>query len=77
MPTGKIKWFDVSKGLGVIAPSDGGKEVSVDLRDVRTETCMNELCEGDRVQYEERQGPDGMKAENVRSLEEVFRPSSI
>ena len=72
MPTGRIKWFDADKGRGIIIPRDGREEVVVHLSDLRTDT-KTAFCEGNRVQYEERQGPSGTEAVNVRSLEDMFQ----
>lgn len=31
IPTGTVRWFNTTKGYGVIAPESGGKDVSVHI----------------------------------------------
>jgi cold shock protein len=35
MPTGRVKWFDATKGYGFIVPDDGGKDMFVHVTAVQ------------------------------------------
>ncbi len=64
MATGKVKWFNNSKGYGFIT-SDDGQDAFVHYSDVQAEGFKS-LEEGDAVEFEMTQGPKGNKAVNVR-----------
>ena len=51
MPTGTVKWFNVTKGYGFIEPEDGGKDVFVHITAVQN-SGLTGLNEGQRVSYE-------------------------
>jgi CspA family cold shock protein len=66
MTTGKVKWFNPTKGYGFIAPDDGGADVFVHISAVE-KAGHNGLVEGARVSYELQAGRSGkMSAENLR-----------
>lgn len=66
MALGTVKWFNVTKGYGFIAPEDGGKDVFVHVSAVQ-KAGYSELVEGARVSYELRAGRSGkMSAEDLR-----------
>ncbi len=67
MATGTVKWFNASKGFGFIAPDDGGADVFVHFSAI-SGRGYRELTEGQRVQYETRQGPKGLQADGVSAL---------
>lgn len=68
MPTGKVKWFNDSKGWGFIEPDDGGVDVFVHYSAIQAEGFKT-LKEGQRVEYELRPGKDGkFQAANVVKL---------
>jgi cold shock protein len=46
MATGKVKWFNATKGYGFIAPNEGGKDVFVHV------TAVRGLQEGQSVSYD-------------------------
>jgi CspA family cold shock protein len=61
MPTGKVKWFNTTKGFGFIAPDDGGKDVFVHISAVER-AGLTGLRDNQAVSYELEQGRDGRSA---------------
>ena len=64
MATGKVKWFNNSKGYGFIT-ADDGTDVFVHHGDIQGEGFKS-LEEGDAVEFDIAQGEKGPKAANVR-----------
>ena len=58
MATGTVKWFNATKGFGVIAPDDGGKDVFVHISAVER-AGLTGLNDNQKVQYELQSGRDG------------------
>lgn len=58
MPTGKVKWFNQTKGFGFIAPDEGGKDVFVHISAVER-AGLKGLNDNQPVSYELREGRDG------------------
>ncbi|MBI2412802.1 MAG: cold-shock protein [Deltaproteobacteria bacterium] len=63
MPSGKVKWFNESKGFGFIE-QDSGEDVFVHYSSIQG-NGFKTLREGQRVDFEVTKGPKGLKAENV------------
>jgi len=63
MATGTVKWFNNSKGYGFIVRDDGG-DVFVHYSGIKGQGFRT-LSEGQKVQFEVKQGPKGLQAENV------------
>ncbi|MBI5453727.1 MAG: cold-shock protein [Deltaproteobacteria bacterium] len=63
MPSGKVKWFNESKGFGFIE-QDSGEDVFVHYTSIQG-NGFKTLREGQRVDFEVTKGPKGLKAENV------------
>lgn len=51
MQTGVVKWFNVEKGYGFIAPEDGGNDVFVHISAVER-AGLSSLAEGQKIGYE-------------------------
>ena len=51
MATGTVKWFNVQKGFGFIAPDNGGTDAFVHISDVER-SGLGDLREGQKVSYE-------------------------
>ena len=51
MPSGTVKWFNVQKGFGFIAPDNGGSDAFVHISAVQR-AGLNELREGQKVTFE-------------------------
>ena len=58
MPTGRVKWFDTTKGYGFIVPDDGDKDMFVHITAVQKAGYTN-LVPGVRVSYELRPDREG------------------
>lgn len=66
--SGTVKWFNNDKGYGFIK-RDTGEDVFVHHTAITNQAGYRTLKEGDRVQFEIKQGPKGLHAENVTKEE--------
>jgi len=66
MAIGTVKFFNVSKGFGFIAPEGGGKDVFVHASAVEM-AGMRSLNEGQRVSFEIQPDTKGSKAVNLKA----------
>jgi len=65
MPTGKVKWFNKTKGFGFIAPDEGGKDVFVHVSALERSGIDN-LEDDQKVSFEMSSGKDGREsADNI------------
>ena len=65
MPTGKVKWFNKTKGFGFIAPDEGGKDVFVHISALERSGIDN-LADDQKVSFEMSSGRDGREsADNI------------
>lgn len=69
-PTGKVSYFDPSKGYGFITNSMTGERLFVHIND-----AAGPLAEGDEVTYTPTRSPRGMQASAVRKIDESKKTS--
>jgi CspA family cold shock protein len=65
---GVVKWFNNDKGYGFIK-RDTGEDVFVHHSAISGQAGYRSLNEGDNVQFDVKQGPKGLQAENVSKAE--------
>ena len=58
MATGKVKWFNATKGFGFIVPDEGGKDVFVHISDVER-SGLTGLADNQKVSFDVEAGRDG------------------
>ena len=61
MVSGKVKWFNESKGYGFVAPSDGSPDVFVHFSVIESDGFKT-LAEDQAVNIEVEDGPKGPQA---------------
>ena len=66
MATGKVKWFNASKGYGFIE-QENGEDVFVHFSQIQEEGFKT-LNEGQDVEFEIAEGDKGLQARNVTKL---------
>ncbi len=64
MHTGKVKFFNNTKGFGFITEDDKDKDHFVHISGL-----IDEIREGDVVEFELQQGKKGLNAVNVKVVE--------
>ena len=64
MASGKVKWFNETKGFGFITPDAGGEELFVHYTAIQTDG-FRVLKENQRVSYDVVQGQKGLQASNI------------
>ena len=62
--TGKVKWFNDSKGFGFITPDDNSKDCFVHYSAIQGDGFRT-LAEGDVVEFDVTEGSKGPAAANV------------
>ncbi len=65
-----VKWFDAKKGYGFINHPDGGEDVFVHYTQIDSDKDFKTLRTGQHVKFEMNDGPKGLHALEVKSLEE-------
>ena len=61
MPSGTVKWFNVTKGYGFIEPEDGGKDIFVHITAVQ-QSGLESLADGQKVSFELEKASTGWNA---------------
>ena len=64
MHTGSVKFFDETKGFGFIVEDESNTEYFVHITGIPS----GEIREGDKVEFELKEGRKGMNAVEVRKI---------
>jgi CspA family cold shock protein len=67
MATGKVKWFNATKGFGFIEPQGGGPDVFVHITAVQA-AGLNGLNEGQALSYEVASERGKLAATNLKPV---------
>lgn len=67
MATGKVKWFNPTKGYGFITPDEGGKDVFVHISAVE-KSGMSSLNEDQAVSYDVESNNGKTSAANLQAV---------
>jgi len=67
MATGIVKWFNDAKGFGFITPDQGGEDLFAHFSEISS-AGFRSLKEGQRVEFEVKQGPKGRQASTIKPL---------
>lgn len=68
MATGKVKWFNSTKGFGFIQPDEGGNDVFVHITAVE-KAGLRSLNENQKVSYELIESKGRMSAGNLQVID--------
>jgi CspA family cold shock protein len=66
MATGKVKWFNETKGFGFITPDQGGEDLFAHFSQINMNGYKT-LQEGQSVSFEVTMGLKGKQASNIQS----------
>jgi CspA family cold shock protein len=68
MSIGVVKWYNPTKGFGFIQPEGGGKDLFANYSEIQNAGGFKSLSEGQRVEFEVKQGQKGPQAASIRPV---------
>lgn len=71
MPQGTVRWFDVERGFGFLAPEDGSDDIFVHASEILADFGERVLREGQVVEFEVGEGDRGPQARRVQVTGDV------
>ncbi|MCU1600532.1 MAG: cspA, partial [Frankiales bacterium] len=77
MPQGTVRWFDVDKGFGFLAPEDESPDLFVHVSEVAEVKGSRVLREGQTVEFEVGEGDRGPQALRVRITGDLAADAAV
>jgi len=68
MVTGTVRWFDDERGFGYLTQDNGGEDVFCHFSVILADGCFRKLAEGQAVEFDVFDSPEGPVAGNVRRV---------
>lgn len=65
MTVGSVKFFNVGRGYGFIAPDGGEKDIFVHITALKASHIAGPVNEGDKLSFEIQDGPRGPSAVKI------------
>jgi len=65
METGTVKWFNLSKGYGFVAPDNGAKDVFIHISELE-QSGLYQLNDGQKISYEIKNNKGKSSAANIK-----------
>ena len=66
MATGKVKWFNETKGFGFITPDEGGADLFAHISAIAIPGAKS-LADNQPVSFDVTKGPKGLQASNIQN----------
>ena len=76
MSTGQVKWFNNAKGFGFILPDDSNNDLFAHYSSIGMQGYKT-LKAGQMVSFDIVEGPKGLHAENILTLDEAEKEESV
>src|SRR5687768_17761453 len=74
---GTVRWYDLERGFGFLAPDDGSADIFVHVSQVRGEGAAQALREGQTVEFEPGEGSRGPQALHVAVTGDVAPAAAL
>jgi CspA family cold shock protein len=74
---GTVRWYDLERGFGFLAPDDGSDDIFVHVSQVQGEGAARALREGQTVEFETGEGPRGPQALRVAVTGDVAPDAAL
>src|SRR5829696_6028744 len=74
---GTVRWYDLERGFGFLAPDDGSADIFVHVSQVQGEGVARALREGQTVEFEPGEGPRGPQALHVAVTGDVAPDAAL
>ena len=77
MQQGTVRWYDLERGFGFLAPDDGSDDIFVHVSQVQGEGAARALREGQTVEFTPGEGPRGPQALTVTVTGDVAPDATL